>query len=49
MDKDHKEKLEKEEHGLGSKRVYITREDLELFGFTARCSRAKPHTEDCRN
>ena len=34
MDKDDKEKLEMEEHVPVTKRVYKTREDLEVFGFT---------------
>ena len=37
MDKDYKEKLEMEEHVPVPKRVYISREDLEMFGFTAKC------------
>ena len=37
MDKDYKTKLEMEEHVSVPKRAYITREDLEVFGFTARC------------
>ena len=36
-DKDHKEKLEMKEHVTVAKRVYITRADLDVFGFTARC------------
>ena len=35
--KDDKEKLEIEEHVLVPKRLRTTREDLEVFGFTARC------------
>ena len=37
MDKEYKEKLEAEEHVPVPKRVYISRENLEEFGFTARC------------
>ena len=37
MDNDNKEKLETEEHVQVPKRMYITREDQEGFGFTARC------------
>ena len=37
MDKDFKEKLDKEDHVLVPERMYTTREDLEAFGFTARC------------
>ena len=37
MDNDYKEKLEMEEHVPVPKRVYMTREDLEVFGFTERC------------
>ena len=37
MDEDYKEKLEAEEHVPVPKRVYISRENLEEFGFTARC------------
>ena len=36
---DYKEKLEMEEHVPVPKRVYDTREGLEVFGFTARCPR----------
>ena len=39
MDQDCKEKLEMEEHVPAPKRVCITREDFEVFGFTARCLR----------
>ena len=38
-DKHCDEKLEVEEHVLVPKRVYPKREDLEVFGFTPRCSR----------
>ena len=38
MDNDYKEKLEMEEHVPVPRRVYMTREDLEVFGFTASCS-----------
>ena len=38
IDKDYKENLEMEEHVVVPKRVYITREDLEVFGFTSRCA-----------
>ena len=57
MDKEYKEKLEAEEHVPVPKRVYISRENLEEFGFTARCSRCmsllrgtarQAHTESCR-
>ena len=57
MDRDYKEKLEMEEHFLVQKRVNVTGEDLEVFGFTARCPRcmsllsgtARPaRTENCR-
>ena len=37
MDKEYKEKLEMEEHFPVPKSVYIRREDLEIFGFTATC------------
>ena len=37
MDKDSFEKLTMEDHVPVPKRVRITREDLEVFGFTARC------------
>ena len=37
MDKGRKEKLEMEEHVLMPKIVHITRQDLEWFGFRARC------------
>ena len=37
MDKEYKEKLEAEEHVPVPKRVYISLENLEEFGFTARC------------
>ena len=57
MDKDCKEKLEMEEHVPVPKRVYKTREDLEVFKFTARCrgrvsllmgTARKTHTENRR-
>ena len=51
MDKDYKEKLEMEEHFLVQKGVYITGEDWEVFGFTARCpggTARQAHTENCR-
>ena len=37
MDKEYKEKLKTEEHVPVPKRVYISRENLEEFGFTERC------------
>ena len=36
MDNDYKEKLEMEEHVLVPQGVYVSREDLETFGFSAR-------------
>ena len=57
MDKEYKEKLEAEEHVPIPKRVYISRENLEEFGFTARCpgcvsllrgTARQAHTESCR-
>ena len=36
MDEDYKNKLEREEHVLVPRRVYITREHLDEFGSTAR-------------
>ena len=57
MDKAYKEKLEAQEHVLVPKRVYISRENLEEFGFTARCLGCmsllrriarQAHTESCR-
>ena len=57
MDKEYKEKLETEEHVPVPKRVYISREDLEEVGFTARCpgitsslrgTAIQAHTENCR-
>ena len=54
---DYKEKLEMEEHVPVPKRVYITREDLEVLGFTARCpacmsllkgSAGQAYNENCR-
>ena len=57
MDKDCEEKLEMEEHVPVPKRVYKTREDLEVFKFTARCPGRMPlskgtareaHTENRR-
>ena len=56
MDKEYKEKLEAEEHVPVPKRVYISRENLEEFGFTARfpgCmsllrgTARQEHTESC--
>ena len=37
MDRDYKEKLQVEEHVPFTKRAHITREDLVVFGFAARC------------
>ena len=37
MDKEYKERLETEEHVPVLKRVYISLENLEEFGFTAQC------------
>ena len=57
MDKEYKEKLEAEEHVPVPKRVYISRENLEEFGFTVRCpgcmsllrgTARQAHTESCR-
>ena len=57
MDKEYKEKLEAEEHVPIPKRVCISRENLEEFGFTARCpgcvsllrgTARQAHTESCR-
>ena len=57
MDKEYREKLEAEEHVPVPKRVYISREILEVFGFTARCpgcmsllrgTARQAHTENCR-
>ena len=57
MDKEYKEKLEAEEHLPVPKRVYISRENLEEFGFTARClgctsmhwrTARQAHTVNCR-
>ena len=57
MDKEYREKLEAEEHVPVPKRVYISRENLEEFGFTAMCpgcmsllrgTARKAHTENCR-
>ena len=51
------DKLEREEHLLVPKRVYITREMLEELGFSARCpgcmsllrrTAGQAHTEKCR-
>ena len=38
-DKKYREKLEEEEHVPVWKRVYISRENFEEFGFAARCPR----------
>ena len=57
MVEDCKEKLEMEERVLVPKGVYITCEDLEVFGFTARCpgcvsllkgAARQAHTANCR-
>ena len=57
MDKEYRENLEAEEHVPVPKRVYISRENLEEFGFTARCpgcmsllrgTARLAHTENCR-
>ena len=37
MDWDYEEKLEMKEHVAVPMRVYLTHEDLEVFGFTAKC------------
>ena len=56
MDK-YREKLEAEEHVPLPKRVYMSRENVEEFGFTARCpgcvslhqgTARQAHTENCR-
>ena len=55
-DKEYREKLEAEEHVPVPKRVYISRENWEEFGFTARCpgcmsllhgTARQAHTESC--
>ena len=57
MDKDFRDKLEMEEHVSVPKRAYISREDIETFGFTARClgclsilngTARHAHTEGCQ-
>ena len=57
MDKGCKKKLEMEEHVPVQKRLHMTREDLEVFGFTARCpgcmsllkgTARQAHTEKCQ-
>ena len=57
MTRSNKEQLEMEEHVSVPRRVYITREDLEAFGVTARCPQClsllkeaarQAHTENCR-
>ena len=57
MDKDFRDKLEMEEHVSVSKRACISREDIETFGFTARCigclsifkgTARQAHTKGCR-
>ena len=53
MDKDYEEKLEIEEHISAPKRFHITREDLEVFGFTVRCpgclsTARQAHTGNCQ-
>ena len=57
MDKEYKEKLEAEEHVPVPKRVYTSRENLDEFGFTARCpgcmsllrgTARQAHTKKCR-
>ena len=57
MDKKYREKLEAEEHVPVPNRVYISRENLEKFGFTVRCpgcmsllwgTARQAHTENCR-
>ena len=45
MDNMYREKLEAEEHVLVPKRVYISRENLEEFGFSASCPVCIPR--DC--
>ena len=45
MNEEYKEKLEAEEHVLVPKRVYISRENLKEFGFTASCPGCIPR--DC--
>ena len=57
MDKENRERLEAEEHVPVPKRAYISRENLEEFGFTSRCLECmsllrgiarQGHTENCR-
>ena len=57
MNEEYKEKFETEEHVPVPKRVYISRENLEEFGFTARCpgcmsllrgTARQAHAENCR-
>ena len=57
MDKEYREKLEAEEHVPVPTRVHISRENLEEFGFTARCPGCmsllwgiarQAQTENCR-
>ena len=57
MDRVHRERVEMEEHVWVPKRVCTSRENLEEFGFTARCpgctsllrgTTRQAHTENCR-
>ena len=57
MDRVHRERVEMEEHVRVPKRVCTSRENLEEFGFTARCpgctsllrgTTRQAHTENCR-
>ena len=56
--KEYREKLEAEEHVPVPKRVYISRENLEELGFTAKCpgcmsllwrTASQAHTDNCRS
>ena len=57
MDKDYRERMRVEEHEAVPRKVYITREDVETYGYTVKCpggisnlknTAKQAHNDDCR-
>ena len=57
MDKDYRERVQEEEQEAVPRKVYISKEDVETFGYTARCpgcvsilrgTARQQHSEQCR-
>ena len=57
MDKDYKERMRKEEHEAVPRRMYISKDDVEIHGYTQRCpgcvailrgTANQTHNEGCR-